>query len=778
MTSFCSVLLATAAGFAADSPQLVWLAPLPPAIWPDGRTGAADYMNLFSPAAPWTSASARVQVFKIYAIFFSNLPGALTDSQWRQVFGDLDRRGIALALEWGPLSNTTCGQGVEGFTGTNALATAQKIKSLGGTLRYLAMDEPFYHANIYNGPNACRWTPQEIAANAVQNIAQIKSVFPNVLVGDIEPAPPPGAPDWAQRYTAWLDAWRAAAGAPLAFFHFDVNYPAYPNWVRDVDPLRQALVGRGISFGVIYNGLASKTDSDWMRAAEDHFVQYEVSGGIKPDHAIFQSWETLPVNVLPETDPNALTYLVNRYSRRRTTLSLTSTATQASGKLLDNQGNPVASSTVDITLQPATGPGFVSTYTLTGKVPEAATGVTQSLLQICVNECGSQGPNDMNFYSYRYVDSGTNATQDLSKGLAGWGVQGLPNRTATVQLASDSTGPSLLIQATPSQQTFVNSSSFSVTPGSTFTLTVQARISPASAGSGYFALIFLVDGKENPAAPRATLPFAPGTSRLGSPRTAGDGTYSLAFSPQPAGSMRLDASFAGSETLWPAIASAPLGNIPAINANGIVNAASFQVAPLSPGTWFTVFGQNLGVAGQWADANATTLGGAEVSVCGMPAVISYNSGPLTANGATGWQVNALTPDGVAGRTSCPVVVTVGGVATPPATVTIASGIAELFAFTSQVGALPIISHADYSLVGPSSAGLVPARPGETVSAWATGDCVKPTITVAGSPALVAFAGRSGPGLCQFNFTVPNGLNGSMELKLSTSPGRYTLWVAP
>lgn len=159
-------------------------------------------------------------------------------------------------------------------------------------------------------------------------------------------------------------------------------------------------------------------------------------------------------------------------------------------------------------------------------------------------------------------------------------------------------------------------------------------------------------------------------------------------------------------------------------------------------------------------------------------MISYNSGPLTANGATGWQVNALTPDGVAGRTSCPVVVTVGGVATPPATVTIASGIAELFAFPSQAGALPIISHADYSLVGPSSAGLVPAKPGEMVVAWGTGDCVKPTVTVAGSAAIVAFAGRAGPGLCQFNFVVPSGVTGGTDLRVSTSSTRYTLWVAP
>src|ERR1035438_7287554 len=208
-------------------------------------------MNLFIPAAPRTAAASRVQVFKIYDMFFSNYPGALSDSQWRQLFADLDRRGIALALEWGPLSNTTCGSGVEGFSGGDALLVAQKIKSLGGTLRYIAMDEPFYYANIYNGPNACRWTAQQTAVDAVQNIAQIQSVFPDLTVGDMEPAPPPGAADWLQRYTAWLDAWKLAAGVPLSFFHCDVEWDV-PTWISDVESLRQALVTRGIAFGMIY----------------------------------------------------------------------------------------------------------------------------------------------------------------------------------------------------------------------------------------------------------------------------------------------------------------------------------------------------------------------------------------------------------------------------------------------------------------------------------------------------------------------------------------------
>jgi uncharacterized protein (TIGR03437 family) len=165
-------------------------------------------------------------------------------------------------------------------------------------------------------------------------------------------------------------------------------------------------------------------------------------------------------------------------------------------------------------------------------------------------------------------------------------------------------------------------------------------------------------------------------------------------------------------------------------------------------------------------------------VCGTPAAISYNSGPVVTNGVTGWQLNALTPDAVAGQTSCAVVVTVDGQASAPVTVNIASGILELFNFASSAGSLPVITHADYSLVGPSSAGLIPAQPGEAVTGWGTGDCLSPTITEDGQAAPVLYSGMEEAGLCQLNFLVAGGASGGSQLKISTSPNVYTLWVAP
>jgi len=741
--------------------------------------GSVDYLGLFAPGALWTTASSHIQIFKMYTqMIDTTFPGYLSDSTLQGIFTYLNSHNIALAVEFPPLTPSAppgCGMvggnRIEGFAGDTALSLATRIQQLGGNLQYIALDEPFAFGGLASGPGACHWTPQVVAANAFSNVAKIRTVFPQVIVGEIEPVPNfIGSPDWLNQYTAWIDAWTATAGALFAFFYFDVNWSV--TWKPGVESLRQALVQRGIPFGIIYNGWPTDlTDASWIDDSESHYVDWEAQGGAIPDQVIFQSWYPYPTHVLPESDPTAFTYLIDSYFRQRTTLSLNIASSRASGSLVNGQGSPIASAPIALTAQPTSGPGMVSIYVLSGTAPAA---VTQAVIQTCVNECAEAGTADINVYSFQYAGSGGQTTLNFANGLTGWTVDG--NGTASVQLNSDASGKSVQISATATQETYINSVPLTVIPGDSYNLTIQARVSPSSVGSGSFALVFLsASGTE---VLRNTLEFAPATLALGTAQTASDGTYSLSFTPLNSAGFQLQAAYMGTGALWPAFSTSVLQIGPSIASNGIVNAADFKSEALPPDTWFSIFGQNLGSAAQWTTANTFTLGGASVSVCGTPAAISYNSGPVVTNGVTGWQLNALTPDAVAGQSSCAVVVTVDGQASPPVTVSVASGIMELFNFTSSAGSLPVITHADYSLVGPRSAGLVPAQPGEEVIGWATGDCSTPTVTVSGETANVIFAGRVGAGLCQLNFLVPSGLSGEDQLKMSTSPSVYNLWVAP
>ncbi len=733
--------------------------------------GSVDYLDLFAPGAPWTTASSRIRVFKMYTQMLSpTFPGSFSDDTLRQIFSYLNNHHIALAVEFPPLTPTAaCGMGVEGFAGELALPVATRIRQLGGNLKYVAFDEPFYHGSeLYSGPNACRWTPQQIAVNALQSAVRIRTVFPDAIVGDIEPVP--AGQNWLNMYTAGIDAWREAAGAPFAFFHFDVNWQV--DWKPSVESLRQMLQQRGIAFGIIYNGwITDLSDAQWMNDAENHYVEWEAQGGTIPSHVIFQSWYAYPQRVLPEFDPTAFTYLIDSYFRDRTKLSLNVSPSEVAGRLVDSQGAPIASAPITLTAQAITGSGTVANYVLSGTVPPS---ITKAVIQICVNACGDVGATDINIYNFQYASAGGQTSLNFANGLAGWGVDG--SGTAVVQPGSDANGKSIHITATAAQQTFVNSRPLIVAPGAGYNLTITARVPPSSIGSGEFALVFL-DANETEVS-RVAFDFAPPTLTLGSEKTAGDGTYNIAFTPLNQAGYRLQAGFTGTNSLWPAFASSPLSTAPSISPNGIVNAADLKVEPLPPDTWFTIFGQNLGNAAQWTSPNTFTLGGASVTVCGMPAAISYNSGPVVNNGVTSWQLNALTPNAIAGETSCPVAVSVDGQASMPVSVNIGSGIMELFSFASPEGSLPLITHANDSLVGPSSAGLIPAQPGEAVIAWGTGDCLSPEMTVNGNMAPVLSSGRADPGVCRVSFLVPSGSTGESQLRVSTSPNVYRLSVAP
>ncbi|MEZ5354863.1 MAG: hypothetical protein R2762_19690 [Bryobacteraceae bacterium] len=473
---------------------------------------------------------------------------------------ELDRRNIALAIEWGPLVSQGCGAGIEGFTGLSASYIANKIKSLGGNLRYIAMDEPFQHASLYSGPDACLWTPQQVAANALAQIAQVRAVFPEVLVGDIEVVPDTfNVPDWVDRYVAWLDAWRVASGSPLAFFHMDIDWHN-PKWQAGVEALRGALVQRGVPFGMIYNGLGTdSSDAEWVQRAETNFVDYEIlRAGVLPDQVVFQSWHNYPKHVLPESGPATFTYLINRYFRDRSRLSLNTGSMSAQGSLSDSHGAPLASKQVTVSAEPTSGEGVIATYTMTGTVPATTSKAT---IQLCVQLCGGTGPNNMSVYSYEYLDAGGGVTLDFSKGLNGWGVKG--DGTASVGLGSDGSGSFLRVMATPQQSTFVNAPEFVITPGSNYVLKIRARISPGSIESGIFALIFLTDKEVS----RHIFPFSPGPIELGSATTSANGSYNVQFAPLPSGTFRMKASYAGSDASWPAVAVATITQqAPVVNA--------------------------------------------------------------------------------------------------------------------------------------------------------------------------------------------------------------------
>ena len=143
--------------------QLYWFGPLPPLPQYTGRMfiGSEDFMQLFESDAPWQSTASQIQVFKLYGEWVSNHPN---DAQLKQVIADLNRRGLAIAIETGPLDPDGCGEGVEGFAGVqSSLQMVRAIKSAGGMLHFIGLDEPYFYGHFYDGANACHWSAEKIA---------------------------------------------------------------------------------------------------------------------------------------------------------------------------------------------------------------------------------------------------------------------------------------------------------------------------------------------------------------------------------------------------------------------------------------------------------------------------------------------------------------------------------------------------------------------------------------------------------------------------------------
>jgi hypothetical protein len=321
-------LLLFSAGFGSLSATEIWLAPQA-SVPPSPLNRAVDFLEMFDANAPWQKAAQIITVFKLYGSYLEHAPQDQVD----KIVKNLNKRHIAIAVEAGVMKGPEAikpacgGRGVEGYsTVARAKLISKKIKSAGGSIAYLAMDEPLWFGRYYKGrpgqQPGCRLPLDQVIDLVMPVLQAYREAFPAARIGDVEPSGVAYQPDWQNETRQWLRGLRDRLGSCLSFMQLDVPFAAGPQQVaagrrffNQLEVLRaESLVG---NIGIIYNGMPNdRTDKEWIDSAKSHIELFEHEYKLRPQQAIIQSWTLRPTHALPETDPESLTGLVLYYAKQ------------------------------------------------------------------------------------------------------------------------------------------------------------------------------------------------------------------------------------------------------------------------------------------------------------------------------------------------------------------------------------------------------------------------------------------------------------------------------
>jgi hypothetical protein len=282
-------------------------------VWYGTNNHQPDFLDLFNPDAAWAKAAAGISAIE----FASDVALRAPLDQLQKIMANVRQRNLKLVVGLGPLSGPgphDCGQRVEGYSAPGEpLAVATRLKSVGAQPQYFLMDEPLYYGHVFGrAESGCHTTIHDIARDVASKLRQVRTVFPEVRFGDIEPLTGFSSKTWLSDLESWLDEFEAETGEKLAFFQLDLAW--HEPWQDRIPALVRLLRSRGVPLHVIYDGNGNETsDKEAIANTIAHFKEYESSGRSPPDVAVIQYWTPHPSRSLPETDPGTATYVIDRY---------------------------------------------------------------------------------------------------------------------------------------------------------------------------------------------------------------------------------------------------------------------------------------------------------------------------------------------------------------------------------------------------------------------------------------------------------------------------------
>ncbi len=282
-----SLIYAGSSGAAQPTP--VWFAPAP------STTLLSSIMN---GDGAFQTTMGGVTVFKMYEAMLT-----LPDSTLQPFFAYLSANHISLAIEGLGLvaASGQPGYGAEGFAGSSSDLSSllTKLKADGGDLGYIAFDQP-YTSGVLDTGLSMSTAASEVASAA----SQVKAIFPNAKIGDIEPVG--ASSSQTAQLQSWFNAYASASGSQFDFFEEDVSgwYSGWQNTVASVTAMARAS-GMTVNDIIEGNGVAA-TDQAWSTQADSMAMQILSDPRLRPDALVVQSWQANPGETMDPTQAGTL----------------------------------------------------------------------------------------------------------------------------------------------------------------------------------------------------------------------------------------------------------------------------------------------------------------------------------------------------------------------------------------------------------------------------------------------------------------------------------------
>ena len=209
-----------------------------PELWISRNASAdphADSGDPFNPDADWKTVAGHSGALQFP-------PGVILNAKaedLQRAFRNLAERHIGLALEFRVLVRSEqCPQMTKGFSDPGELQRIlERIHKLGGNLKYVVMDDPYYFGHRFVGQGACLEPPAKLAQQIDEKIQLVRRYFPKAQIGTAEVVDESTL--WIDELVEWIDVYRRVTGEPLAFFHADVAWSQTA--IRNLVPLGSAL---------------------------------------------------------------------------------------------------------------------------------------------------------------------------------------------------------------------------------------------------------------------------------------------------------------------------------------------------------------------------------------------------------------------------------------------------------------------------------------------------------------------------------------------------------